>query len=241
MHRDTDRDWDQIGRAHPYYGVLADPRFLDPGPDDLKEFFASGEGDVRHVIASLANAFGPFEPNSALDFGCGVGRLLIPLARLCGSAFGVDVSEPMLELARKHCRDARVNVELSRTIPVDRQFDLVNTIIVMQHIPPARGYPIVRQLWGCVAPGGRLSMQITAYKDARHTGELLRDLKAFSYDGESVLNFTDAQADSAAMSMYDYNLSQVFAQMSLQTGARVYMEKTDHGGCHGFFVFVQKA
>ncbi len=157
-----------------------------------------------------------------------VGRLLIPLARQCGAAYGVDVSEPMLELAQQHCRKAGVSFELSRTIPTDRQFDLVNTIIVMQHIPPVRGYRIVRQLWECVAPGGCLSMQITFYKDSRHTGELARDLKAFSYDGETVCNFTDATEAPGSMSMYDYNLSHVFAQMSL------------NGGCHGFFIYVRK-
>ncbi len=25
--RDTDADWEEIGRANPYYGVLTDPRF----------------------------------------------------------------------------------------------------------------------------------------------------------------------------------------------------------------------
>ena len=240
MERDTDQDWDRIGRSHPYHGVLSNPQFLNPGPEDLKEFFASGEHDVRHVVAMLTDAFGPFDPKSALDFGCGVGRLLIPLARQCGTALGVDISEPMLELARRHCQEAGVNFELSKTIPTDRQFDLVNTIIVMQHIPPARGYGIVRQLWNCVAPGGCLSMHITVYKDARHTGELTRDLNTFSYDGATAYNFTDTTEAPGSMSMYDYNLSHVFAQMSLKPGARVFLDKTDHGGCHGFFICSRK-
>ncbi len=240
MERDTDQDWDHIGRSHPYHGVLANPRFLNPGPEDLKDFFASGEGDVQHVLATLTNVFGPFEPKSALDFGCGVGRLLIPLARRCGIAYGVDVSEPMLELARRHGQEAGVAFELGRTIPTDRQFDLVNSIIVMQHIPPARGYGLVRQLWASVAPGGCLSMQITVYKDSRHTGELARDLKAFAYDGETACNFAEGTEAPGAMSMYDYNLSRVFAQMALEPGARVFLDKTDHGGCHGFFIYIRK-
>lgn len=241
MPRDTDQDWDHIGRAHPYHGVLANPRFLNPGPDDLADFFKSGEGDIRHALANLTRAFGPFEPKSALDFGCGVGRLLIPLARLCGRAFGVDVSEPMLDLARRHCAEAAVEVELGKAIPPDRQFDLVNSLIVLQHIPPARGYSLIRQLWGAVAPRGCLCLHVTTYKDARHMGELTRDLKVFGYDGERLTNYTDATESPGAMSMYDYNLSHVLAELALDPGAQIFMEKTDHGGCHGFFIYIRRA
>lgn len=240
MGRDTDRDWDQIGRSRPYYGVLSNERYLDPGPDDIKAFFATGEGDVAHTFANLIRAFGPFEPTSALDFGCGVGRHLIPLARRCGRAFGVDVSEPMLELARRHCEAAGVTVEFARALPDDRQFDLVNSVIVLQHIPPSRGYSIVKRLWGAVAAGGRLAMHITTHKDSRHTGELARDLKTFAYDGETVENFTDAADSAGQVSMYDYNLSRVFAELSLEPGVLVSMEKTDHGGCHGFLIYLRK-
>ena len=224
MERDTDQDWiTSAGRTLPRRPV----RSAVP-VQDLDEFFATGEGDVRHVLAALTDVFGPFEPKSALDFGCEFGRLLIPLARQCGAAYGVDVSEPMLELAQQHCRKAGVSFELGRTIS-DRP-----SIRSCEHDhrhaahPPVRGYRIVRQLWECVARPAASSMQITFYKDLRHTGELARDLKAFSYDGETVCNFTDATEAPGSMSMYDYNLSHVFAQMSL------------NGGCHGFFIYVRK-
>ena len=83
-------------------------------------------------------------------------------------------------------------------------------------------------------------MQITAYKDSRHIGEVTRDLKGFRYDGEAVINFSEANDRPGSMSMYDYDLSRVFAQFALPPDARVVMEKTDHGGCHGFFIFLRK-
>ena len=118
MERDTDRDWEQIGRTKPYHGVLANPQFLNPGPEDLRDFFTSGERDIRRVLASLRKAFGPFEPKSALDFGCGVGRLLIPLARECGHAFGVDVSEPMLDSGPAALRAGRDPVRAQPDRPI---------------------------------------------------------------------------------------------------------------------------
>ena len=241
MARNTDDDWDAIARAAPYYGVLTNDRFLNPNEDALKEFFAGGELEISHLEAALVRVFGPFSPMSALDFGCGVGRLLIPLARRAGRAYGVDIAEPMLDLARKHAEEAGVSVELGRTVPADRQFDWVNTQIVLQHIPPARGYEVIRSLWNCVAPNGVLSMHLTIYKEAGSTAELQRDLKLFSYDGERVLNYSIDQDESVGMSMYDYDLSRVYACLQLKEGTPVYMEKLNHGGCHGFRIYIRKS
>jgi SAM-dependent methyltransferase len=241
MGRDTDKDWNEIGRTHPYYGVLTNPRFLDPRPDDLQEFFSSGERDIASILERLVEIFGPFEPRTALDFGCGVGRLLIPLAKTCGSAYGVDISEPMLALAEKHCREAGVQFELGNYIPAGRQFELVNSLIVLQHILPTKGYQLIKKLWNAVAPDGCMSLHLGIYKDSRHVGELIRDLETFTYDGETILNFSGESDGSAGMSMYDYNLSLVFASLSLPIDTRVLMQKTDFGGCHGVIMYLRKA
>lgn len=238
--RDTDSDWISIAERHPYYGVLTNERFLHPSADDLMEFFATGDRDIAHLLTVAERQFGQFNPKSALDFGCGVGRLIIPLARMTGSATGVDVADAMLALAQTHADDAGVDVELLNDIPTGRQFDWVNTMIVLQHIPPARGYGIIRKLWAAVAPGGLLTLQLTIYKDAHHTGELQRDLTMFRYDGETLFRYPDEESADVGMSMYDYDLSRVFCILALHDGQAVHMEKTDHGGCHGFRIYVRK-
>jgi SAM-dependent methyltransferase len=238
--RDTDKDWAAIGDAHPYYGVLTHERYLNPSADDLSEFFLSGERDIAHLRTAIAQHFGAFEPTAALDFGCGVGRLAIPLARLTGRAAGVDISEGMLARARVHAAEAGVEIDFMHQIPDAGEFDWVNTSIVLQHIPPARGYGIIRKLWAAVAAGGVLTLHLTIYKDARHIAELQRDLSAFRYDGEMLVNYAIEDDENVGMSMYDYDLSRVFQILDLQDGQAVYMEKTDHGGCHGFRIYVKK-
>jgi hypothetical protein len=53
MPRDKDLDWERISRTNPYFGVISNQRYANPDAEDLKHFFSTGEGDVRHVLAAL--------------------------------------------------------------------------------------------------------------------------------------------------------------------------------------------
>src|SRR3954463_1763115 len=105
--RDTDWDWSELGKVEPYYSVLTDPKFrvANLTPAAVEEFYRGGEDNVRAIFETIRHHLDPaFRPASALDFGCGVGRLLIPLAKRCGKAYGVDISAGMLELCAKRLR-----------------------------------------------------------------------------------------------------------------------------------------
>ena len=140
---------------------------------------------MRQLLDLIKFEHHDFKPKSALDFGCGVGRLLIPLARICGQAVGVDVADDMLALARKHIVETNVDASVYGSIP-ERQFDWVNTFIVLQHIPPLRGYEIIRQLWHATAPNGVFSFHVTIFKEASHFAEIQRDLGRYYYRGTTV-------------------------------------------------------
>ena len=75
-----------------------------------------------------------FAPRSALDFGCGVGRLLVPLARRCPSVVGVDVADSMLAQARARC-DA-VGVTNVRLLKSDDRLSRVDyKLAVARYLP----------------------------------------------------------------------------------------------------------
>ncbi len=170
----TDRDWEQWGAADPYFGVCSSERFrTDSMTSQARdEFFRSGEEHIAGTLRNLESVFGTgYEPNSALDFGCGVGRLVIPLARRTERVTGVDISPSMIAEARSNCAAANVaNVtfvesddSLSR---VSGTFDLVHSHIVLQHIPWRRGRVILQSMADRVSPGGCLAVQILAGHDA---------------------------------------------------------------------------
>jgi SAM-dependent methyltransferase len=240
--RDTDNDWRRIAASTPYFGVLADKRYLDPTEKDLAEFFRSGDADINHVLKAIRQNFGNFVPRSALDFGCGVGRTLIPIARNVEQAIGIDIAADMRNLAIKHVAHSGVNAKVLETIPEGATFDWVHSFIVFQHIPPVRGYALLGEIWNLVNPGGFMSLQITIFRDHTHVSEIVRDLGSLSYDGERILKYADAEGTRlpGTMSMYDYDLSRILALLNLREGQRLVLEHTNHGGCHGVRMYVQK-
>jgi len=148
---DSDQAWEELARTRPYSAVLQH--------ESRAEFFASGEEHVSRVLQIVRKHIDPdYEPSSALDFGCGVGRILIPLARICDEAVGVDVSDAMLSEARRNCAARGLsNVDLVSTLEDltdDRRFDLVHTYIVLQHVPRKRGMMILSRLVDAVKAGG---------------------------------------------------------------------------------------
>lgn len=164
----TDRDWEKWGRDDPYFGVISadDYRAGNLTEANRNAFFASGDAHVRALLDRIRAHFdGDFRPGASLDFGCGVGRLLIPLARASNRATGVDVSPSMLEEARANCaRLGIANVDLARSddrlSAVPGEYDLVHSHIVFAHIAPARGHEIIEQLARKVGTGGFLAVQV---------------------------------------------------------------------------------
>lgn len=157
--RDPSEQWREYGRRDPYYGVLSHDEFRQENltPAAVERFYDTGR---EHVDALFA-PHGDWRPGRALDFGCGVGRLVVPLAARCDAVVGVDVSPDALEKARAACAERGIeNASFAESLPAGG-FDLVHTTIVMQHIPPADGYGLFRAMAASLNPGGRGIVQIT--------------------------------------------------------------------------------
>ncbi|MGA0333785.1 MAG: class I SAM-dependent methyltransferase, partial [Kiritimatiellia bacterium] len=136
----TDKEWEKLGRDNPYYGVVSMDRFKNSAMDEqaFADFFQSGEDHVSFVQDTLTQAFGD-EPGKerALDFGCGVGRLALPLAKRYARVTGVDISPSMLQEAKKNAEKfGQQNLEWISTLDdlsASDRFDLIHCFIVFQH------------------------------------------------------------------------------------------------------------
>ena len=250
MARDSDVTWEHYGRENPYFGVLSDPKFVGQDLDEETklEFFTSGEEHVRHVLETIRRTVcSNFDPNSALDFGCGAGRLVIPFARSCSRVVGVDVSDGMLREAAMNASSmgadgvefVKSDDELSR---VTGSFDLVHSYIVLQHIPTKRGYQILDRLMGLISPGGVGALHVTF--DSRITrAAQAKHLARLHVPGlHGAINVAKGRRFDAfpVMQMNHYNLNRVMAQAVSLGCPAAHIEFTDHGSRLGAMIFFKR-
>jgi SAM-dependent methyltransferase len=247
---DSDRDWQRLGETDPYFAVLTAPQYHGQlSGADREAFFASGEAHVAHVLAIIRDRLDPtFAPDRALDFGCGVGRIVIPLAERCREVTGVDVSHAMLAEARKNCDAAgAANVQLlpsdDRLTAVTGEFDFVHSYIVLQHIPVRRGERIVGELVNRLAPNGIGIFHITY---ARAPVTSLRRLVYWARTqipgGQWAFNIARGRpARDSLMQMNRYSVTRLLDILWRGGCSEVHVRFSDHGGYRGVLLFARKA
>lgn len=163
----TDKAWKRWGQLDPYFGVLADERFARRNIDRHRdEFFASGKEYIWHLLKRFEDHFGELRRERALDHGCGVGRLTLPLAGKFSNVVGLDVSPNMLAEAEANARRADLaNAHFALAdddlSTATGEFDFVNSHMVLQHVPVRRGLPILFRLIDKVRPGGGFHLQLS--------------------------------------------------------------------------------
>ena len=192
----TDIEWEKWGMKDPYYAVLTHEKFRSSRltAEARHEFFESGRNDINHVLETCRRYFNPeFSPKSVLDFGCGVGRLLMPLAKIADHAVGLDVSEAMLQEALRNCEQNSVrNVAVYKSddtlSSLSGSFDLIHSYIVLQHIPVERGRRIFHNLLTHLNEGGICAIQLTYFNNiqAINTGAHVEAESNFKKDSEKV-------------------------------------------------------
>src|SRR5215207_11660461 len=94
------QDWDELSELDPYWAILSD-RSRRFGRWDLDEFFASGIAEVTQVLRTGRRHGLPAKRRDALDFGCGAGRLTRALAAEFENCLGLDISQQMIDEARR--------------------------------------------------------------------------------------------------------------------------------------------
>jgi SAM-dependent methyltransferase len=165
----TDEEWERWGARDPYYGVITRPQYRNAALDvDARQaFFASGQDHVFEVLNICSSRLvHDFRPQRVLDFGCGVGRLVIPFSERASEVVGMDVSPSMLAEASANCAErglSNVRLVLSddELSAADGQFDLVHSSIVLQHIEIPRGRLLFGKLADKVRPGGIGALHVT--------------------------------------------------------------------------------
>jgi SAM-dependent methyltransferase len=241
LNRDTDADWRELGASQPYWGVLSHPDFRSENitPERVEAFYASGAFHIDPIVESLSRLTGAAPSGRALDFGCGVGRLAEAMTTHASQVVGLDISPGMLALAR-----ARVSkVTYVDALP-DGPFDWINSFIVFQHIPPARGVAILEDLLARLAPGGAVSLHLTIWRNKDK--EWPREPAQPAPSGLGRFFRTQRERLAAVrlpvghIHMYDYDLSRVVRLLNRAGVEEIHLISTDHDGHHGVIILGRK-
>jgi SAM-dependent methyltransferase len=153
------QDWERLAEVDAMWAVLTAPG-RKGGRWDAVEFLATGEAEIGDVLAAAERLGRPARTESALDFGCGVGRLTRALGKRFGHALGLDISAGMIEQAQRLNADVpacqfRVNDAPDLGQLQSDSFDLVYSSIVLQHLPsPADIERYVGEFLRVVRPDG---------------------------------------------------------------------------------------
>lgn len=184
-------DWEELARREPYFALLTGEGAVESESGGLtrEEFLASGETDVASLLESMTALLGrDLRFDSTLDFGCGVGRLTLPLARRSAAIIGCDVAPTMLLHARANLveagrSDARLLLldELSE-LP-DRSLTLIVSLLVFQYIPARRGIVLLRTLLRLLAPGGVAAIHLMLEPAGTRLRRYARSVRRRSREG----------------------------------------------------------
>lgn len=163
-------NWEDLGSLDPMWAVLSDPQKRYGNWKEC-EFYETGNTFIEDILKKGNEFKAPENRTSALDFGCGLGRLTFALSKSFSKVVGVDVSLTMLEKAKlygqksqnENCFFVHNNEENLKEF-ANNSCDFVCTYIVLQHIPDKvviESY--IREFVRILKPGGLLFFQIPTF------------------------------------------------------------------------------
>ena len=177
-------EWEKLGKEEPYWSTITQPNYkIEKIDNNKKEFYDSGLHSVELLLAALRrNSININGNKNCFEFGCGVGRMTWRLAQLFSFITAVDISSNHINIAYSHLEESSIdNVDfiiLSNTYQFDQlgKFDLVVSLITLQHNPPPLIRFFFKKLLNALNPGGIAYIQIPSY------------ISDYTFEVESYLN-----------------------------------------------------
>jgi 2-polyprenyl-3-methyl-5-hydroxy-6-metoxy-1,4-benzoquinol methylase len=140
-------------------GALDDSTWAELEGEQRERFFAQGYRQVANLAGEIEAHTGcTLDSRRALDFGCGRGRMAIPLGERCEHVYGVDVGREALRQADSNAKRLNVSnvewLEANRLDELSGRYDLVVSFWVFQHIPSREGERLFAKILHGLRPGG---------------------------------------------------------------------------------------
>ncbi|MGD0298643.1 MAG: methyltransferase domain-containing protein [Bryobacteraceae bacterium] len=178
--RSLQKHWDSLATQDPLRAILARSEEKKNVPWDVEKFFQSGVFEIEAMLR-YAESFRPLlQKKTALDFGCGVGRLTEALAAHFDRVCGVDISPAMIQHACSYQNSAGqhsagrseyiVNETGDLRLFAGGQFNFIYSSITLQHMPARFAKQYIAEFLRVLSPDGLLLFQLPG----RRTGSFAR-------------------------------------------------------------------
>ena len=249
---DPDPHWERFAAREPYFAVLTAPEFLRANltPERRRAFFESGDALVASMFRAIDLQLSPyFNPSAILEYGCGAGRLAIPLARRAarnaGSVTAVDRSPAMLEAARREAVDHGVSNVQFRTpaelISSGHTFDFITCYFVLQRLPPAEGLPLLAQLLDRLTPKGVGVFHVPFRSTATTAVKAVRWIRGAIPGANALANTARRRpAGEPFVRAYTYDLADVLGVMKAGGIETMHVVFEPHEGLETALLYVEK-
>jgi SAM-dependent methyltransferase len=162
--------WEHLGTEKAHWSVLSADSFLpEKLHESIESFWASGQAEVAQAIYILSQfGCGQFEQKVCAEFGCGVGRLTVSLAKIFKVVHAYDISRTHLAHAVARAREVGANNIEFHECASDYKFaiepcDFFYSVIALQHSPPPVIATLIRSALKALKPGGIAMFQVPTY------------------------------------------------------------------------------
>jgi len=245
----SDRDWNQFGEDNRYYWVTTFGKYRDDHMTDDRwsEFFAESSSYVGKLLQTISMHVDPhFRIRRALDFGCGIGRVSLPLAEVATHVIGLDISDGMLDEARENSRKQggenlgffKSDDDLSAA---SGTFNFIHSIYVFQHIPFVRGKAIVKKMLSILEDGGVLALHFLLSNDLSLRRKVTYWMQVHIPLVKNLLNLRRRQKWSAPMmQLNSYPLNDLIDLMNAEGCVQYHLRYTKDGRYNGVMILAQK-
>lgn len=171
-------EWKLWGKDDPLYGVATWNNRQKGAVSEWtdKDFYALGESDWRDFVRHWMH-YG-VKNDSCLEVGCGAGRMTRQLAQFFKLVYAIDVSEAMLDYARKHVDADNVEYSVVDGLNLPQKDGSVKAIFsthVLQHLDNVDiGINYFTELYRVLDSDGSLMVHLPIYHWPRETGITIR-------------------------------------------------------------------
>jgi ubiquinone/menaquinone biosynthesis C-methylase UbiE len=160
--KELEKNWTDFGKHNHMWAICTENK--NWGKSD---FFKTGTNEINDLFDYLSSNKIYFTKNTAVDFGCGIGRLTQALSEKFRKVIGIDISKPMIDKANQYADQqklANCNFVLNKnndlSILESNSMNFIYTYNVLQHMQPSYAKKYIEEFLRIINSDGVICFQL---------------------------------------------------------------------------------